>query len=105
MQCYFVSALTKYFLFTLQKRFSQQDGDKKWVSKALAPISEHGILFNCDVVDPRDAHKKKPRLRQVSYWVIGRIYPNQREVYVCFQDSSVAQNLLEIAFKLAYYSI
>lgn len=79
--------------------------DTKWVSKSLAPISEHGILFNCDVVDPRDVHKKKPRLIQLSYWVIGRMYSNQRELYVCYQDSSMSQNLVEIAFRLAYYSI
>jgi hypothetical protein len=84
-----------------RNRLEERGYDKKWVSRALAPISEHGVLFNCQVTEPRDLHKKKPRKREVNYWVVGRIYPEEREIYICYEDGPMSQNLIEVAYKIA----
>ncbi|ODN01367.1 Protein inturned [Orchesella cincta] len=86
-----------------RQRLEERGNDKKWVSRALAPISEHGILFNCQLTDPRDLNKKKPRKRDVYYWVVGRIYPDEREIFVCYEDGPMSQNLIEIAYKIALH--
>lgn len=87
-----------------QKRLACQDADKKWVSTFLAPISEHGTLFSCDIKEPKGNSKKKTKTRLIDYWVVGRIYPDDRELYICFQDELGVPNLLETAFKLAFFA-
>ncbi|CAG7823708.1 unnamed protein product [Allacma fusca] len=84
-----------------RRKLGNREGDWKWVSKALTPISEHGSLFECQVHE-NVGGKKKKKWRKLSYWVIGRLYEDQKEIYICLQDTLEHHNVLELAFKIAH---
>lgn len=62
---------------------------------------EYGLLFRVRTTKGAEMKKGSP---SVKYWVVGRIVKkgsSEEEVYVCFQDG-VAQNIIEMAFKMRY---
>ncbi|XP_059157206.1 protein inturned-like [Physella acuta] len=58
---------------------------------------EHGLLFQCR------SHQSFDKRHQTSlgYWVIGRCDPTQKEMFVCFHEST-SQSLVEMAFSLGF---
>jgi len=84
-----------------RKRLRDQDNDKKWVSRTLAPICEHGTMFQCQVTDPK-AGLLKTKTKFVNYWVVGRLYLDKRATFLCYQDTIVPQDHVECAFRLAH---
>jgi hypothetical protein len=92
---------TTTICFVFQKTLADPtSGERKWVSKSLAPICEHGVLFEVDISE-KVLNKKKYKLRKLCYWVVGRLYSGDRETYLCYQDGPLSQNIIECAFKIS----
>ncbi|XP_033742294.1 LOW QUALITY PROTEIN: protein inturned-like [Pecten maximus] len=63
-------------------------------------VQEQGILFQYKPSVAPDAKKVPPAQ---CYWVIGRRYPGNRELFVCFHES-VPQTAIELAFRMDFGS-
>ncbi|XP_056659493.1 protein inturned isoform X2 [Monodelphis domestica] len=69
-------------------------------ASSLAPVREHGVLFECSPETWTDQRRSPPAM---AYWVVGRLFlePKPQELYVCFHDS-VTEIAIELAFKLSF---
>ncbi|KAL3880857.1 hypothetical protein ACJMK2_033063, partial [Sinanodonta woodiana] len=65
---------------------------------AWQSIREEGIMFVC--TSGIGTGPKKP-LPSLAYWVVGRLFPGQQEMYVCFQDG-IQQSMVEMAFSQTF---
>ncbi|XP_021366148.1 protein inturned-like isoform X2 [Mizuhopecten yessoensis] len=63
-------------------------------------VQEQGTLFQYKPSVAPDTKKVPPAH---SYWVIGRRYPGNRELFVCFHES-VPQTAIELAFRMDFGS-
>ncbi|XP_060070225.1 protein inturned-like isoform X2 [Ylistrum balloti] len=63
-------------------------------------VQEQGTLFQYKPSVAPDVKKVPPAQ---SYWVVGRHYPGNRELFVCFHES-VPQTAIELAFRLDFGS-
>ncbi|KAK3577265.1 hypothetical protein CHS0354_030550 [Potamilus streckersoni] len=61
-------------------------------------IREEGIMFVFTSGIVTGPKKPSPSL---AYWVVGRLFPGQQEMYVCFQDG-VQQSMVEMAFSQTF---
>jgi len=83
-----------------RETLSRRAGNHRWASKAIAPVTEHGTLFTCSPPDPPGQRYKK-KAKKINYWLVGRLYDEHREVFVCLQDTVANESVREIAFKMA----
>ncbi|XP_069129430.1 protein inturned-like isoform X2 [Argopecten irradians] len=90
----------------LRKRF-QRSHTKSETSKhkfgedgTFRHVQEQGVLFQHKPNVAPDTKKVPPAQ---SYWVIGRRYPGNRELFVCFHES-VPQTAIELAFRMDFGS-
>ncbi|XP_044536983.1 protein inturned-like [Gracilinanus agilis] len=74
--------------------------DSAQAASSLAPVREHGVLFECPPERWTDQKRSPPVM---AYWVVGRLFvePKPQELYVCFHDS-VTEIAVELAFKLSF---
>lgn len=94
---------TILFCLFIQIGLGENNDKKKWLSHSLAPINEHGSLFQCQIPQTgKKFKKKKDKIRFLRYWVIGRLYGLSQEIFVCYEDGKTSENVIESAFKLAH---
>ncbi|XP_040583226.1 protein inturned [Lepeophtheirus salmonis] len=70
-----------------------------WLNRPLVAVKEQGILFQWTPLNKIGKSYSHP----LNYWVCGRlfIHPNLKECFICYHDST-PQNMIELAFKLAF---
>ncbi|XP_061164049.1 protein inturned-like isoform X2 [Saccostrea echinata] len=67
----------------------------KWGVNSMC-LQEQGLLFS--YVQPQE-NKKTPIT--LTYWVVGRILQQDKELYVCFHES-IPQSTVELAFRVGF---
>lgn len=92
--------IRNFFHQAVQNKTKQLENPRKYGDNtSFCAVKEHGILFTCIIPQHSENSKKQPPPLSLTYWVIGRLFPDEKEMYVCFQES-VPQTAVEMAFKL-----
>ncbi|CAC5374341.1 INTU [Mytilus coruscus] len=88
------------FQQSVKNKTKQVDQPKKYgEDMSFTNVKEQGVMFTCVIPQHLENSKKQPPPLSLTYWVVGRKFPDEKEMYVCFHES-VPQTAIEMAFKL-----
>ncbi|XP_076118003.1 protein inturned-like isoform X1 [Mytilus galloprovincialis] len=88
------------FQQSVKNKTKQVDQPKKYgEDTSFTNVKEQGVMFTCVIPQHLENSKKQPPPLSLTYWVVGRKFPDEKEMYVCFHES-VPQTAIEMAFKL-----
>ncbi|XP_052078320.1 protein inturned-like isoform X2 [Mytilus californianus] len=88
------------FQQSVKSKTKQVDQPKKYgEDMSFTNVKEQGVMFTCVIPQHLENSKKQPPPLSLTYWAVGRKFPDEKEMYVCFHES-VPQTAIEMAFKL-----